>query len=135
VVQEALVSLWTNAATWRPEARVGTWLHRVAYNRAIDRLRRRRAFVDDGVLEGVADPAPLPDLTLVRGEEERGLHAAIARLGPRQRTAVLLFHFQDLTQRDAADVMNVSEAALESLLARARRQIRRLLDDDGKDDD
>jgi len=135
VVQDTIVSLWENAATWRPEARIGTWLHRVCYNRAIDRLRRRRTFVDDGVLGDLADPAPLPELRLVRDEEARDLRAAIAALGPRQRTAVLLFHLQDLSQREAAVVMGVSEAALEALLARARRQMRRILGGDGGNDD
>ena len=54
---------------------------------------------------------------------------AIERLPARQRTAVLLFHFQDFSQRDAASVMGVSEDAFESMLARARRQLKRLLGD------
>ena len=102
VVQDALLRLWENAAGWTPEARIGTWLHRVCYNRAIDRLRRRKSFVDDSLLEDVADVAEPADIGLVRGEQVRGVREAIARLAPRQRTAVLLFHFQDLSQREAA---------------------------------
>jgi RNA polymerase sigma-70 factor (ECF subfamily) len=123
-VQDTLLKLWQGAAAWRPEARVGTWLHRVCYNSAIDRLRRRRSFVDDSALDGMADEADLPEASLVRGEEVRSVRDALERLPHRQRTAVLLFHFQDLRQRDAADIMGLSEAAFESLLARARRQMR-----------
>lgn len=131
VVQDTLVSLWENAATWTPDARIGTWLHRVCYNRSIDRLRRRRPLVDEDVLLGLADEAPEADLALINKEETRDMHEALARLSPRQRTAVLLFHFQDLPQREAAAVMGISETALESLLARARRQMRRWLDVEG----
>jgi RNA polymerase sigma-70 factor (ECF subfamily) len=135
VVQETLLSLWENAATWRPEARVGTWLYRVCYNRSIDRLRRRHNFVEDSALDELPDTAEAPDLRLIHGERARDLGEAVASLAPRQRTAVLLFHFQDLPQREAAEVMGISEAALESLLARARRQMRRWLGADGDSDD
>ncbi len=134
VVQEALVSLWENAAGWTPDARIGTWLYRVCYNRAIDRLRRRRNFVDDSVLVDVADDVEAQDLRLIRGEQVRDVREAVARLAPRQRTAVLLFHFQDLPQREAAEIMGISEMALESLLARARRQMRRWLGTEGEGD-
>jgi RNA polymerase sigma-70 factor (ECF subfamily) len=128
VVQETFVSFWENAARWRPEARIGTWLHTVCHNRAIDQLRRRRSFVDASVLDDVADDSVPPEGGLV--EEER-VRAAIDRLPRRQRAAVLLFHMQSLPQREAAAVLGVSESAFESLLARARRQMRRWLQDGG----
>ena len=131
VVQETLVSFWENAATWRPEALIGTWLHTVCYNRSIDRLRRRRNFVDASVLDEVADEGALPGHGLVEQETVRSVRAAIDRLPHRQRSAVLLFHFQDLPQRDAAEALGVSESAFELLLARARRQMRRWLQDGG----
>lgn len=130
VVQDTLIRLWENAATWTPEARIGTWLHRVCYNRAIDSLRRRRAFVEEGVLADHADPADLPDTGLMRSETALGVREAVGRLPTRQRTAVLLFHFQELSQREAAEVMGVSEDAFESMLARARRQLKRWLSEE-----
>jgi RNA polymerase sigma-70 factor (ECF subfamily) len=131
VVQETLVKLWENAAGWEPQARIGTWLHAICYNRAIDRLRRRRNLVDESALEELADERELAEAGLVRSETVRSLHEAIARLPERQRTAVYLFHFQDLSQRDAAAVMGVGERAFESLLSRARRQLRNWIAGDG----
>jgi RNA polymerase sigma-70 factor (ECF subfamily) len=124
VVQETLIRLWETAARWTPDARIGTWLHRVCYNRAIDRLRRRRNFVDDSVLAEVLDDAEPADAALVRSEATLSVRAAIERLPARQRTAVLLFHIQGMPQRESAEVMGVSEAAFESMLSRARRQLR-----------
>jgi RNA polymerase sigma-70 factor (ECF subfamily) len=135
VVQETLVSLWENAAAWTPDARIGTWLYRVCHNRSIDRLRRRRVFVDESVLDELTDLSEPADLGLIQGERARDLRDAVAQLSPRQRTAVLLFHFEELPQRETAQVMGISEAALESLLARARRQIRRWLGVDGGGND
>jgi RNA polymerase sigma-70 factor, ECF subfamily len=135
VVQDTLIRLWENAQSWTPDARIGTWLHRVCYNRSIDRLRRRRNTVADSVLEDFSDGAELAEAALVRREGETSLRAAIETLPPRQRTAILLFHFQEMSQRDAAAVMEVSEMAFESMLARARRQLRKLLGEGGADDE
>ena len=135
LVQDTLLRLWENAAAWKPEARIGTWLHRVCYNRSIDRLRRRRSFVGDSALEEMPDASEPADRNLIRAETEQSLHAAIERLPHRQRTAVLLFHFQELPQREAAAIMEVSETAFESLLARARRQMRTWLADERGEDE
>jgi RNA polymerase sigma-70 factor (ECF subfamily) len=133
VVQESLISLWENAGTWRPEARIGTWLHRVCYNRAIDRLRRRQPLAELGDADEFADASPLAETMLVRDETIRSVRDAVERLPLRQRSAVLLFHFQDLTQSQAAEILDVSESAFESLLARARRQLRAWLTAPGGD--
>jgi RNA polymerase sigma-70 factor, ECF subfamily len=133
VVQDTLIRLLENATSWTPEARIGTWLHRVCYNRAIDVLRRRRANVDESALDHIADEADNADAEIVRSETILSVRDAIERLSARQRTAVLLFHFQDFSQRDAASVMGVSEDAFESMLARARRQLKRLIGDGGAD--
>jgi RNA polymerase sigma-70 factor (ECF subfamily) len=130
VVQDTLIRLWEKAADWTPDARIGTWLHRVCYNRAIDVLRRRRNFVEDSALDLVADPAETAEAVLVGTETAHALAAAIETLPPRQRTAVLLFHVQELSQREAAAIMEISETAFESVLARARRQLRRLIGED-----
>ena len=124
-VQDTLIRLWDNAARWTPDARIGTWLHRVCYNRSIDVLRRRRNFVDESVLEDFPDPAGAPEANLIESQSALTLRAAIEALPPRQRTAILLFHFQECSQREAAEIMGISETALESMLARARRQLKR----------
>jgi RNA polymerase sigma-70 factor (ECF subfamily) len=60
---------------------------------------------------------------------------AIEHLPPRQRSAIYLFHFEDLSQSEAAHIMGVTETAFESLLARARRQMRALLSAAGADNE
>ncbi len=128
VAQEALIRLWRQADTWRPEGRISTWLHRVTYRLCIDVLRRRRPDVEiDLVEDEIADETPEPEARLIVAEDVRALRAAVDSLPERQRTAIVLCHFQGLGQAEAADVMEVSEAAYESLLARARRRLRVIL--------
>lgn len=127
VAQETFLALWRHATGWRAgEARLGTWLHRVARNACIDRLRRRR----EVGLEAAGDPPDPeadPGADLDRADVARIVGQAIARLPERQRIALVLAHYQDLGNIEAAAVMEVSVEALESLLARARRGLRQEL--------
>lgn len=128
VVQEALLRLWKQAEGWEPNARIGTFLHQVAYRIAIDRLRRRRPHVDiDGMDDVLEDESPTPERHLSQMDEGRVVQAALDQLSERQRTAIVLAHFQELGQAEGADIMGIGEHAYESLLARARRRLRSLL--------
>lgn len=126
VAQEAFLRLWRTAPGWRGEARVGTWLHRVAYNICIDRLRRR----DRGHAElpdDLVDPAPGPAQDRQRAQVAAAVRRALARLPERQRAAIALVHYQELGNVEAAGILGVSVEALESLLARGRRALRERL--------
>jgi RNA polymerase sigma-70 factor (ECF subfamily) len=131
IVQEAMIRLWQQAETWQPDGRISTWLHRVTYRLAIDVLRRRRPTVGiETVEDTLEDDGPEPVAVLIRVEDVKALRAAVDSLPERQRTAIALCHFQGLSQAEAAAVMEVSEAAYESLLSRARRRLRVLLADE-----
>lgn len=128
VVQEALIRLWRNADAWEPRARIGTWLHQVAYRLSIDRLRRRRPHIDIDELDNVLeDEAPTPERQLSRVEDVRLVHEALDHMPDRQRAVIVLAHFQELSQAEASAIMGMSQHAYESLLARARRRLRGLL--------
>ena len=123
VAQEAFVRLWRHAARWRPgAARFDTWLHTVTLNLCRDRLRRRRSTAL--LPEEIADPAPSQCVALEEAAQSRMVEQAIAALPERQREAILLVHYQDLSNIDAAAAMELSVDALESLLARGRRSLR-----------
>ncbi len=128
VVQETLIRLWQQAAGWQPTGRISTWLHRVAYRLCIDALRRRRPSVAiDDVAETLPDGAPLASVRLAQLDDVRAIQRAVAELPARQRAAISLCHFQGLGQAEAAAIMGVGEHAYESLLARARRNLKTAL--------
>jgi RNA polymerase sigma-70 factor (ECF subfamily) len=129
VVQEALLRLWQQAPDWEPNGRVSTWLHQVAYRLCIDNIRRRRPSVEiETVEEAIPDDGTGADQRLIRIDEVTAVRAAIERLPERQKTALLLCHFQDMSQAEASAVMGIGESAYESLLARARRRLRGLIE-------
>jgi len=129
VAQETFVRVWRMAPRWRPgAARFDTWLHRVALNLCYDRLRRRR---ERPVAEppDLPDGGPAPDRGLEAQDVGRRVDRALQALPQRQREAIVLCHYQELSNIDAAALMEVSVDALESLLARARRALRVALAD------
>ncbi len=133
VAQETFLRVWRQAGRWRPGAALfDTWLHTVTLNLCRDRLRRRSETLVD-VLPEVADPAMPQDVAMAEGEQSRRVAAAVAALPDRQREAILLVHYQDLSNTAAAQTLDVSVDALESLLARGRRALRQALNDNAAD--
>ena len=134
VAQEAFLRVWKQAAHWQPgRARFDTWLHRVALNLCHDRLRGRHDEQSDDALHEHADPAPAPDETLQAAQRSAQVSAALAALPARQREALVLQYYQELSNIEAAELMGISIEALESLLARARRGLRAQLIGDVKE--
>lgn len=127
VAQEVFLRVWQQAGRWREgEARFSTWLHRVAVNLCQDRLRRRR----ETSLEAAGDPPspdPPPEAALQQDAVAARVGEALRQLPERQRTAILLSHFQELGNIEAAAILGISVEALESLLARGRRRLKELL--------
>ncbi|SAL41495.1 RNA polymerase sigma factor [Caballeronia sordidicola] len=125
VAQEVFIRIWTQASRWqRGQARFDTWLHRVALNLCYDRLRRRRDVSLDDDIPEPAGHAPLPEDQLDDTARNTRIAAALAALPARQREALVLQYYQELSNIEAAAVMGISVDALESLLSRARRTLR-----------
>lgn len=132
VVQEAFLRLWSQAPAWRPGgAKLSTWLYRVASNLCIDRLRKQPAASLDEIGEP-PDRGPRPDQQHAAATAVRQVEAALGRLAPRQRLAIVLCHYEGLTNIEASQCMGLSVDALESLLARGRRTLRQMLAEDGQ---
>jgi RNA polymerase sigma-70 factor (ECF subfamily) len=129
VAQEAMLRAWKQAPGWKPgQAKFDTWLHRVGLNLCYDRLRRRREIPTETPPDR-ADDGPAPDRGLMAAQTGIRVDAALALLPERQREAIILCHYQELTNIEAASLMSVSVDALESLLSRGRRALRQTLAD------
>lgn len=129
VAQESMIRAWRQAPAWRfGEARFDTWLHQVALNLCRDRLRRRRPGGPED-LEGLVDSGPSPDRGLEAKDVGDRVAAAMAVLPPRQREALVLCHYQEMGNIEAAAALGISVEALESLLSRGRRALRAALAD------
>lgn len=126
VVQETLLRLWRIAPDWRAgEARVTTWLYRVATNLVTDRQRarqRRRVAALEDAPEPV-DAAPGVVAQLMEADRMAALEAALACLPDRQRQAVVLRHLEGLSNPEIATILEIGVEAVESLTARGKRAL------------
>jgi RNA polymerase sigma-70 factor, ECF subfamily len=125
VAQETFLRLWQHAARWSPDARLATWLFRVAHNLAVDRLRARREVGDAALEHAVAEDRPSG--LLERKRVASAVERALLALPERQRAAIALCHYEGLGNPEIAAVLDVSVEAVESLLSRGRRALRESL--------
>ncbi|MCV6638563.1 RNA polymerase sigma factor [Candidatus Albibeggiatoa sp. nov. NOAA] len=131
VVQETFLRVWNKAHTWKAgKAKLSTWLHRITHNLCVDWQRKPKVqtvTLDQDVAENTEHSTD----SLQREETAQLVERALQRLPERQRSAIVLCYYQGMSNRDAAQVLNVSVAALESLLARGRRSLKTLLSEQG----
>jgi RNA polymerase sigma factor (sigma-70 family) len=122
--QEALLKLWQGGAGLDIGASgVRPWLRRVTTNLCIDRIRSgRRTDVTDEVPD---QPVAATQLDELQQEDLAGrVEVALKGLPERQRQALVLFHYEGMSQSQVGEVLGVSDEAVESLLSRARRAMR-----------
>lgn len=130
VAQEVFLKAWIQARKWEPgRAKFITWMKRVATNACLDRLRKKKEILSDTLPER-ADGAISADAAMIETDTAQAVRAAIDTLPERQRAALTLCHFQDMSQSDAADILEITVSAYESLLARARRSLKAALTPD-----
>lgn len=128
VAQEVFLRVWTKACDWTPgAAKLSTWLHQVALNLCRDRLRRQRPSTPLEEAPDPADPAPGAVERIQSAQVGQRVNRALDALPVRQREAIVLCHYQALSNVEAAGLLGVSVEALESLLSRGRRALRKAL--------
>jgi RNA polymerase sigma-70 factor (ECF subfamily) len=130
VMQEAFLRLWKGAANWQPGgARFTTWFYRVVLNLCIDRQRKRRAATVP--LDAAGDPADErqgADADIHDRQVGQRIEDALGQLPERQRAAISLCYLQGLSNKEAAEVLEVNVKALESLLTRGRAALKERLE-------
>ena len=136
VVQDAFISLYTMLPHRNSELPIRSLIYRIARNRAIDLLRERKAVVfsdlpeaDEGdfILDGLADPAPLPQEIVERRDLQKLLSEAIAALPLRYRQVVALRYTTELTFAEIGEVLQAPENTVKTLFQRAKGMLREQL--------
>jgi RNA polymerase sigma-70 factor, ECF subfamily len=126
VTQEAFLRLWRNPTQLREAGATRGWLVRVASNLAMDAYRKKRpANLDEAA--DVVDGAAGGEQRLDQNSVAARMDQAIAALPERQRLALTLVQHEHMSNAAAAQVLEISVEALESLLARARRALKQNL--------
>ena len=140
-VQEAFATALERAGDFRGEASLGTWLHRIVYNKGIDLLRRRgkEAMLPDeeAGLTGPDDDARTrspswsrpPDEILLGAEAVAALERAVGELTPVQRVVFEMREVEGRTTDEVAQILDIPAGTVRVHLHRARMRLRALLSD------
>lgn len=134
--QETFVKLARHAGSFRGEAKLSTWLYRVARNAAVDHVRRdaRRPATPVDDVATLADGAEPPDLddpgeALTARETASDLRTALTRLDERSRTMLLLVAVDGLSYSEVAETVDLPVGTVKSRVSRARARLGELLPD------
>ena len=127
VAQTVFLKTWTQAPNWEPgKAKLLTWMCRVATNQCLDILKRKGPIYSDDVPD--VEDARANAVDMMSAQDDAGqIKIAMATLPASQRAAISLCYFDELSQKEAATILNISVKAYESLLSRGRKNLRKHL--------
>ena len=133
VTQETFLRAWRSIGKFELRSQFFTWLYRIGINEAKRRAERRPppgriASIDDTPIENAPDWSDAPEFRAEQGHLRRVLEDAVRALPIKYRTALILRDVEGLSTEEAAEVMELGEAAFKSRLHRARLAVRRAVD-------
>lgn len=138
VAQEVFIQVYRSIHNFKGDSKLSTWLYRIATTRALDLLRSRKSKKRFGLMQrlfgdGNEPVYELPDfnhpgVALEKKEDAARLFKAIRELPENQKTAFTLHKLEDLSYKEVSEVMQTSVAAVESLMHRAKQNLRKILE-------
>jgi RNA polymerase sigma factor (sigma-70 family) len=140
ITQEVFLKVFQSVRSFRGNAKLSTWIYRIAVTTSLDLLRSRKrkkrfgavlSLFETGEGEEVADPSPFvhPGVVLENKERAAVLFQAMNSLPENQRVAFTLHKVEGLSYQEISGILNVSVPAVESLMHRAREKLREILAD------
>lgn len=119
VVQEAFLKIFDAAPRYRPTASFRTYLYRVIIHLCLDISKKKKPVYTDE-LTHFHDPSPSACQKLIDEERDLKVRTALDRLPSKQRSVVVLKYYEELCYKEIASIMEITEKAVERLLAKAR---------------
>ncbi|KAA5836236.1 RNA polymerase sigma factor SigM [Saccharopolyspora hirsuta] len=126
-LQDAMISAFRNASSFRAESQVTTWLHRIVVNACLDRIRRRQARPTVPLPEtGPAEPA-VPRDAIAEQDTRMAVQDALAELPEDQRSAIVLVDVEGYSVAETASILGIADGTVKSRCARGRAKLAKLL--------
>lgn len=133
LTQEVFLQLYQSLPRFRSESSFGTWAYRIAANKCLDFLRRKKTRGKQVLLSPEAGDALMcdcregPEETAIRLDESRRLKAAIKNLPEVYRIVLVLHHYQQLPYKEIADILSVPVKTVATRLYRAKLILKEML--------
>ena len=137
LTQDTFIEIYNSIHKFRADARLSTWIYRIAVNKSLEFLRKMKRKKRSGFLVWItgSDSQPefqIPDfnhpgIQAEKKEQAKILFAAIEKLPENQKIAFMLHKTEDLSYEEIAEVMNKSLSSVESLMHRAKNNLKKIL--------
>jgi RNA polymerase sigma-70 factor, ECF subfamily len=136
LTQEIFLQTYQSLQGFKREASFSTWIYRIAVNASLNRIRKNKgrpvfhridSFLNSTKGNEVLPPASdseNPESILIRDEQTNWVQSALDSLPEKQRTAIVLSKYDDLSQKNIAEIMRTTEGAVEALIQRAKANLR-----------
>jgi RNA polymerase sigma-70 factor (ECF subfamily) len=136
LTQDIFIQAYQSLHSFKGEATFSTWIYRIAVNASLNRVRKSSGKPVISRLDSLFSPgkekeisvpvfdAENPESILIREEHSKWVQDALDSLPENQRTAIVLSKYDDLSQKEIAEIMNTTEGAVEALIQRAKTNLR-----------
>lgn len=129
LTQDTFVRAWKALASFRGQARFSTWIYRIAVNVCLNRVSLKTPKTDVVDFDLVADQRePAPGAAIDAAERQAMVRAAVQSLPPRQRTALILRTYHELSHQEVADIVGTSVGAVKANVFHALANLRKRLE-------
>jgi RNA polymerase sigma-70 factor (ECF subfamily) len=136
LTQEVFIQAYQSLNKFKGDSAFSTWIYRIAVNASLNRLRKNSRTpilnrLDSLFVTGKEKEISLtanddedPESILIRLEKSKWIQAALDSLPENQRTVIVLSKYDDLSQKEIAEIMKITEGAVESLVQRAKANLK-----------
>jgi len=124
IAQDVYLKAYKNLSSFRSEAKLSTWIARIAYNTCFNYLEKKKLLLVDNI--DFTETLACNDTAFVSDQKERSIivGAAIEKLPPILKTLITLYHNEDLSYAEIQQITNLPEGTIKSYLFRARRALK-----------
>jgi RNA polymerase sigma-70 factor (ECF subfamily) len=136
LTQEVFIQTYQSLNSFKGDSAFSTWIYRIAVNASLNRVRknsripilnRLESLFDNGKEKKIslnAYETEDPESILIKHEKSKWIQNALDTLPENQRTAIVLSKYDDLSQKEIAEIMKITEGAVEALIQRAKKNLR-----------
>ncbi len=130
ITQDVFTSIYRNASKFKSESKVSTWVYRITVNTALNYQKKKKQATFYSLSDSEFEKPDFdhPESLLVSNEQNQLLLVAVNKLPETQKTAFILSLIEELPRQEVADIMETSLKAVESLLQRAKANLRKELE-------
>ena len=138
ITQEVFIEVYRSIKNFKSDSTLSTWIYKITINKSLDFIRKAKRNKRFGTVvnllkeesnEPIVHPKNFfhPGIVLEQKEKSKILFAAIEQLNERQKTCFVLKYVEGLSQKEISEVMECAEGAVESILSRAKENLRKIL--------